>query len=370
MNTLCIGTVLKSLRRERGITQERLAEYLNVTPQAVSRWECGLALPDITTVPVIAGFFGISCDRLLGTEADDRQTRIDAVLEENRRLSSIGKKRERTDLLREAVREFPGEYRLLLEYAWAVSASPYDDYGETALSPKELRAVQEQVIGMCQRILDDCTDDQLRAGALDLMSMEYMEFDEEKARTAAERLPDFYLTRNMTLYRLWDYDTDEHRAFFQENIAKLADLLWLNVRAAIWGTADSADQIVLCEKAAAVYRALYENGDFGYSFTLLAQIYETEAKAYAALGQGEETVKALWEALGYEKRFAEQPDGCGTSLLADHRCFSRGELTRDSERSPFAYFLDRLNQPRYDFVREMPDFREIVREAEAAESME
>ena len=74
MNTLCIGTVLKSLRRERGITQERLAEYLNVTPQAVSRWECGLALPDITTVPVIAGFFGISCDRLLGTEADDRHS--------------------------------------------------------------------------------------------------------------------------------------------------------------------------------------------------------------------------------------------------------------------------------------------------------
>ncbi|MCR5681009.1 MAG: helix-turn-helix domain-containing protein [Clostridiales bacterium] len=370
MNTMNIGAVIKTLRREREITQERLAEYLNVTPQAVSRWECGLALPDIAAVPVIAAFFGVSCDRLLGTEPDDRQARIDAVLREHQRLSSLGKKRERTDLLRQAVRGFPGEYRLLLKYAWDLSASPFDDFGETELTAKELRAVQEQVVGLCQRILDDCTDDRLRAGALDLMSMEYMEFDEEKAQAAAERLPDFSETRNMTLYRLWEYDTEEHRAFFQENIAELADLLWLNIRTAVWGTEDPAEKVVLCEKADAVYRALYENGDFGYGFAMLAQIHETKAEAYAALGEGEETVKALREALGDEERFAEQPDGCGTSLLSDHRRFSRGELTRDSERSSFAYFLDRLKHARYDFLRDHPDFREILRKAEAACAME
>ena len=89
MNTLNIGAVIKTLRRERGITQERLAEYLNVTPQAVSRWECGLAMPDITAVPTIAAFFGVSCDRLLGTERDDRRARIDAIRQEKQRLASF-----------------------------------------------------------------------------------------------------------------------------------------------------------------------------------------------------------------------------------------------------------------------------------------
>ena len=238
MNTINIGAVIKTLRRERGITQERLAEYLNVTPQAISRWECGLAMPDITAVPAIAAFFGVSCDKLLGMEQDDRQARIDAIRQEQQRLASLGKKQEQFALLQDAVREFPGEYSLLLDYAWALSASPYDDFGETGLTEEELRALHEQVIGLGQRILDDCTDDRLRARALDLMSMEYMYFDPEKARATAERLPDFRGTRNMALFRLWNYGTEEHKAFFRQNIAELADLLWLHIRSAEYETDD------------------------------------------------------------------------------------------------------------------------------------
>ena len=58
---------IKEMRSNRGITQSELAEILSVTPQTVSRWETGLSYPDIELLPVIAAFFDITVDDLMGT---------------------------------------------------------------------------------------------------------------------------------------------------------------------------------------------------------------------------------------------------------------------------------------------------------------
>ena len=60
-----IGEKIKSYRKKREITQEQLADYLNISFQSVSKWECGDAYPDITMLPKIAMFFGITTDELL-----------------------------------------------------------------------------------------------------------------------------------------------------------------------------------------------------------------------------------------------------------------------------------------------------------------
>jgi len=48
MNALYIGKNIKKLRDERNITQQQLADAIGVSFQAVSKWECGITLPDIT----------------------------------------------------------------------------------------------------------------------------------------------------------------------------------------------------------------------------------------------------------------------------------------------------------------------------------
>ena len=63
---ITIGENIKRLRRERGMTQEQLAEKLNITNAAVSKWERGDSLPDITMLFPIADYFGISVDELMG----------------------------------------------------------------------------------------------------------------------------------------------------------------------------------------------------------------------------------------------------------------------------------------------------------------
>lgn len=59
---------LLSLRKKKKITQEDLANYLGITKAAVSKWELGQSYPDITLLPIIANYFGITIDKLLGYE--------------------------------------------------------------------------------------------------------------------------------------------------------------------------------------------------------------------------------------------------------------------------------------------------------------
>ncbi len=60
-----IGKRIEFLRKDKGVTQQQLADYLSVLPQTVSRWETG-GTPDVSFLPKIALFFGISLDDLFG----------------------------------------------------------------------------------------------------------------------------------------------------------------------------------------------------------------------------------------------------------------------------------------------------------------
>ena len=72
---LTIGEKIALLRKEKNITQTELAEYLCLAPQTVSRWEVGNGAPEISLLPKIATFFGVSIDDLFGltslTRAED-----------------------------------------------------------------------------------------------------------------------------------------------------------------------------------------------------------------------------------------------------------------------------------------------------------
>ena len=63
---ISIGENIKRLRRSKGMTQEQLADILNISNAAVSKWERGDSFPDITLLFPIADYFGVSVDELMG----------------------------------------------------------------------------------------------------------------------------------------------------------------------------------------------------------------------------------------------------------------------------------------------------------------
>lgn len=68
MGELYIGERISLLRKGRGMTQKQLAEKLNVSDKAISRWERGESAPDLSLIPEISDLFGITCDELLRGE--------------------------------------------------------------------------------------------------------------------------------------------------------------------------------------------------------------------------------------------------------------------------------------------------------------
>lgn len=65
-----IGNKIRMLRKNKNLTQEDLAQKLSVTSQAISKWERSISSPDITMLPVIARFFGITMDELFNYRLD------------------------------------------------------------------------------------------------------------------------------------------------------------------------------------------------------------------------------------------------------------------------------------------------------------
>lgn len=68
MNMLKIGKFLKQLRTEKNLTQEQLAESLNVSRRTVSRWETGFNLPDLDILVIMSDFYQVDLRELLDGE--------------------------------------------------------------------------------------------------------------------------------------------------------------------------------------------------------------------------------------------------------------------------------------------------------------
>lgn len=79
-----IGKRIASLRREKELKQDELAEMLNISPQAVSKWENNQTCPDISLLPRLAEILGVTVDELL-TGKREMQPAVVLVPEENRK---------------------------------------------------------------------------------------------------------------------------------------------------------------------------------------------------------------------------------------------------------------------------------------------
>lgn len=77
-----LGDKIKTLQKTHNLPQEKLAEYLGVSFQAVSKWENNIAFPDISLIPTLANFFGINIDDLFGFDLKEVNDKVNAICEE------------------------------------------------------------------------------------------------------------------------------------------------------------------------------------------------------------------------------------------------------------------------------------------------
>lgn len=88
MNAKVIGEYIRKYRKERGMTQQQLADSLFVSAKTISRWELGNGLPDIEELPRIAALLNISIDRLVGNESSESKNEECEVEEKSLKKSN------------------------------------------------------------------------------------------------------------------------------------------------------------------------------------------------------------------------------------------------------------------------------------------
>ena len=83
-----MGELITFLRKEKGMTQNDLAQKMNVTDKAVSKWERDLSRPDINSIPKLAEILGISVEELVNAQTKEENKKIDEIV--NVALIGIG----------------------------------------------------------------------------------------------------------------------------------------------------------------------------------------------------------------------------------------------------------------------------------------
>ena len=174
---MTIGETIRSLRKARKLTQEQLAEYLNVSSQAVSKWETGLSCPDIETLPKLALFFQVSMDQLFDFDRRKANDEVAALVAQSVPLRDTPEAAEA--FYREALKKYPNNEVLLNCLLMVIPNTRSDE---------KLR------IG--ERILDCTADDEIRYDVLRLMTQTCHAVGEDAiAESYLGRIPELYFLK-------------------------------------------------------------------------------------------------------------------------------------------------------------------------------
>ena len=80
MSRKTAGEIISYLRKEKNMTQNDLAEKMNVTDKAVSKWERNLSCPDVNSIPKLAEILGISVEELLNAQTKQENSKADDII--------------------------------------------------------------------------------------------------------------------------------------------------------------------------------------------------------------------------------------------------------------------------------------------------
>ncbi len=210
---LPIGKTIRRLRRERDLTQEEMAAHLGLSFQAVSKWERGDGYPDITMLPALANYFGISVDELLGTSELEKRKRYDKINQTWAKNNQEKRNAENVALMRQSLKVFPNDALLLVQLSTSLEKLDGTDE-EKRRHLLESIAVQEQILRYGE-------DSEVRGATMYNICHAYWKAGEhDKALEQAKKLPNLYKARENAL--VYFLQGEEKRQAAKEALTPLA----------------------------------------------------------------------------------------------------------------------------------------------------
>lgn len=359
--TIKIGTIIKKLRTKKNITQETLASAVGVTPQAISRWESEGGYPDIELLPTLADFFSVSTDELLGYKLSERDEEIAKIKKEFDRLAETGTLEERLAHARKSFARYPYDFRIKENLAVCLYYLWHDTQNSTLIS---------EIENLCNSVISECNDDDIRFDAINILIYIYGDTKQYEKATAALNMltPMKYCREFAKSSGIGDGNTE---IYIQDEIDKLTDCLGTAITnyplsdelpndSSTWDK-----KINMLSISNQLYKLIYGD-DLMFYHVRLSRNYWQISTYQMSQGKTEDALisleKMCYHSIEYDKSYIANHGKHYTSILCDKLVYPEPgkdfhELT---EHSVCYYFLNRLQNKRYDCIRENERFISIV----------
>ena len=357
---LKIGAKIKALRKAQDITQEKLADYLNISYQAVSKWENGLALPDITLIPALSNFFGVSSDYRLEIDTESSDKVIENVLNEVFYLKHIAKAKEGIALIEKTLKTYPNNHKLLAEWA-ELQVHTFEQKCE---KEKWLKQIEDKT----NIVLRDCTNDYLRYKAKLALTFAYSYCGERvKAEKLCNTFPDEAYSR-AEMYSMIAMPKERIKYKYHciggniENL--LSDIL--SIAKHHYCFADPKDAIPVCNIALNIINSI---GNEGFLIVFSAETYNDLANTYAKLKDKENVIiniKKAFEAYLSIDFLAANGDYRYASPLLKGEIFNNKKIEYYAPLSATEAYIQRISKIHsYDWLKNDPGFTALLKEMKA-----
>ena len=356
-----IGMIIKKLRADNNITQDTLATAIGVTPQAISRWESEGGYPDIELLPMLADFFSVSTDELLGYKLSEREQELADTKKEMERLAEVACVEEQVAYARQAYARYPNDY----EIRYNLAVSLYLVWKES-----EEESLFKEIEALLATVANESTDENTQYDAINVLILMYGKVKQyDKATAWANHLSPMKYCREFALSNgIGDGKT---KFYIQDEIDKLTDALGLAIRNLVLNEDlpnDSStweSKIEMLRVSNQLYFMIYGD-DLMFHHNRISFNHWVISTYQMSLGKTEDAMESLEKmcdhAVSYDISYQNDHGKHFTSFLVDTQVYP--EKSKDfhelTEHTHCYYMLDRLQRSRYDCIRQEPRFISII----------
>lgn len=325
---IMIKDKLRTLRQQKNVTQETLANHLGITSQSVGKWERGEGFPDITLLPKLALYFDVTVDELLCVDRERIDETIDKYIAESKVYKQTGENAKNLALWEKAYKEFPNDCRVMEELMYAINRD-----GEYPCPPEKT----ERIIALGEAILQKSTNTKQRENAIQVLCYTCKGNDNEKALQYADMGGSFYVTREAL--RCSALDGEEGVTESQLYLRALIHATALEASHMTSKLPFSHKEIIEAHQFAIdILKRLFSDGNVGYAATELAYYYRRIALEYAKMEDIDNTLKALAEDCHYAVTEATLQDMAYTAPMVNRIKHQQAGTTKNYTGNQVLFF--------------------------------